>query len=495
MISKNKTRRDFLTEIAAGATGFFFSPYAFAEAAKPSRPNFVLIIADDISVDDFGCYGHPHIRTPNIDALAAKGLRFTNAYLTTSQCSPTRCSIISGRYPHNTGAPELHLPLPEGQPLFPLRLIEAGYYTAAAGKWHMGGYAKKAFNKIVKNGPGRKEDGKEGWVECLRQRPKEKPFFMWFASYDAHRGWQPDKNAERHKESDAVIPPYMANMSGTRKDLALYYDEVQRLDRYVGLVVEELRRQDVLENTLIVFMADNGRPFPRCKTWLYDSGIKTPFVLQWPKGIAKPGSVSDSLISVIDIAPTILGLAGLDIPEAMQGVSFEPLLSNPLENIREYAFAEHNWHDMQAHERMVRWKDYVYIRNACGHLAGWAYAHSKELSYKDLFRLQEKGELTPAQADVFRAPRPAEALFNVKGDYHQLENLTENPDYKETLARLQAVMDEWQKRTGDTVPENLTLDIIDRKTYRWLHKPSGMPRGTVPGSERNAKMINDPGPR
>ncbi len=106
------------------------------------------MIGDDISVEDFGCYGHPNIRTPNVDKRAGGGIRFTNAYLTTSQCSPTRCSIITGRYPHNTGAPELHTELPRGQRMFPAMLREAGYYTAAAGKWHLGEYAKSAFDRI-----------------------------------------------------------------------------------------------------------------------------------------------------------------------------------------------------------------------------------------------------------------------------------------------------------------------------------------------------------
>ena len=173
-----------------------------AQAAK-SRPNVVLIIGDDISFDDFGCYGHPTIRTPNVDALAARGMRFTNAYLTTSQCSPTRCSLITGRYPHNTGAPELHTPLPAGQIMFPALLKKAGYYTAAAGKWHLGDYAKAAFDRIAGGGAG----GEEQWLDCLKKRPRDKPFFMWFAAYDAHRAWTPDPEAKAHTQKDAQIPP------------------------------------------------------------------------------------------------------------------------------------------------------------------------------------------------------------------------------------------------------------------------------------------------
>jgi arylsulfatase len=227
-----ETRRSFLKKLACGGVTLATGHRLLGEDSKQARPNFVLIMGDDISVDDFGCYGHPHIRTPNVDALAAGGIRFTNAYLTASQCSPTRCSIITGRYPHNTGAPELHMPLPEGQPLFPLKLKQAGYYTVAAGKWHMGSYPKAAFTlRLSGKGPGKEED----WVSCLRERPLDKPFFMWFASTDAHRRWNPDEHAKPHKPQDAVIPPYMADRPGTRKDLASYYDEVQRLDlRRIG---------------------------------------------------------------------------------------------------------------------------------------------------------------------------------------------------------------------------------------------------------------------
>jgi arylsulfatase len=383
--------------------------------------------------------------------------------------------------------------LPEGQPLFPLELKQAGYYTASVGKWHMGSYPKRAFSyRAGGKGPG----GQANWVSCLRERPKDEPFFVWFSSYDAHRRWDPDDDTKPHEPADAVIPPYMADMPGTRKDLASYYDEVQRLDGYVGLVVEELKRQNVLDNTMIIFMADNGRPFPRCKTWLYDSGIKTPFIVHWPKGVARPGGVCDSLISAIDIASTILELAGLQAPSAMQGVSFARLLKEPGKQVREYAFAEHNWHDQAAHERMVRWKDYVYIRNAHPELDNLVAAHWNEPSYKDLFHLRAEGKLTPVQADVFVSPRPTEALFDVGTDYHQLNNIAGDPKHAKVLEHLRRVMDQWQHRTGDTVPQQSTPDRFDRQTGERLFKglvPAK--RGIIAGSRRDAQNINDPGPR
>jgi arylsulfatase len=493
MIKINITLRDFLRKLAIGILYIALSSQLFAQKTESAQPNIILIIGDDISASDFGCYGNPNIRTPNVDKLAASGMRFTNAYLTTSQCSPTRCSIITGRYPHNTGAPELHQPLQKGQIMFPVILKQAGYYTAAAGKWHMGEYAKDAFDKVVAGSPG----GEERWVECLRQRPKNKPFFIWFASFDAHRPWQLDGDARPHNPEDVVLPPYLIDTPEGRKDMAKYYDEIQRLDRYVGLVVKELEQQDVLDNTCIIFMADNGRPFPRCKTRLYDSGIKTPFVLQWPAGLKEQGSVCHSMLSVIDIAPTILELAGLKTPKSFQGLSITPLMKNPKVSIRNYAFAEHNWHGQIAHERMVRHGDYVYIRNAHPQLPQICRLDG-QCPQKELREMAKQGKLTPAQMDPLLESRPAEELFNVSRDPDQIKNIAGVPEHQKVLDNLRKIMDEWQRLTGDTTPplDKATPDRWDRRTGEPITGTSGRPQGgVVPGQTSGASNINDPGPQ
>ena len=490
------TRREFLRGLGVvsfAAAGLGLSSRAAGKSDKPAGPNFVLIIGDDISVDDFGCYGHPNIRTPHVDKLAKGGLRFTNAYLTTSQCSPTRCSLITGRYPHNTGAPELHSPLPAGQVMFPAILKEAGYYTAAAGKWHMGKYARVAFDKIAGGGAG----GEERWVQCLQERPRGKPFLMWFAAYDAHRGWSPDKGAKPHTPKDAVIPPYLIDSPAARKDMAQYYDEIQRLDRYTGLVVDELKKQGVLDNTVIVFMADNGRPFPRCKTRLYDSGIKTPLVLHWPAGLKYKGKVSGSLVSTIDLGPTILELAALKTPKSFQGLSMTPLLADPKASIRKYVFAERNWHAQIAHERMVRCGDYVYIRNAHPQLPQICGLES-QCPQKELRALAKQGKLTPAQMDPLLEPRPAEELFNVSDFPNHIKNIADDPDHRKVLDSLRKIMDQWQKRTGDTVPslDEATPDRFDRRTGKpFTTKRPRRKIRLIPGQTTGASKINDPGPR
>jgi N-sulfoglucosamine sulfohydrolase len=242
--------------------------FGYAAKAKTHRPNFIIVIGDDISWNDLGCYGNPVVRTPHIDRLANQGIKYNSSFLTASSCSPSRCSIIAGRYPHNTGAAELHTPLPKGMPTLPGELKKSGYYTAAAGKWHLGPHAKAAFDLVVEQGNG--VGGEEKWVATLQERPKDKPFFMWFASFDAHRDWQPDKQRKPHDAAQVHVPPYLVDGAGTRQDLAFYYDEIQRLDGFVGAVVQELRNQAILENTLILVMADNWKTVPTCQ----DKGLR-----------------------------------------------------------------------------------------------------------------------------------------------------------------------------------------------------------------------------
>ena len=465
-------------------------------------PNVILFIADDVSVDDIGCYGHPTIRTPNIDRLAARGMRFTNAYLTTSQCSPSRCSILSGRYPHNHGAPELHMELPADQPMFARQLKDAGYWCVQAGKWHMGEPAKVAFHRVW-GGQGGGPGAEGRWLQCLQERPKDRPFFAWFASIDAHRSWQPDPDGEPHTRDDAVIPPYLVDSQPTRDDLRQYYDEIQRFDRFIGLCLDEVKRQGELDNTMVIVMADNGRPFPRCKTRLYDSGLKTPFIVAYPPMVKKP-TVCDSLVSAIDIAPTILDLANLETPAAMQGVSFLPLLEDPKQMVRQYVFGEHNWHDFKAHERMCCDGRFLYIRNSLPQLPASqpGQALAQEGAYLSLVAGHQADTLISPQQDIFVEPRAPEELFKLTDDYHQLTNLVGDVKHPETLARMRTLLDRWIEETGDTCPDDLTVDVCDRHNKNSIiAQPDGTRsmrpyrRGITPGSERNATAINKPGPR
>lgn len=458
-----------------------------AEKSAETRPNIVMLFADDVSWNDLGCYGHPSIRTPNLDRLAREGMRFDNAYLTISSCSPSRCSVITGRYPHNTGAPELHTPLPEGQVLFPQLLRDAGYYTVISGKQHMGPYALTAFDHVSKGkGPGREAD----WVPILKKRPKDKPFFCWFASVDAHRAWQASKEYQPHQPEEVIVPPYLIDSPETRKDLAQYYDEISRIDYFTGKILDELEAQGVADNTLVLFFADNGRPFPRCKTRLYDSGIKTPMIVRWPKAV-QPGSVSDSLVSTIDLGPTFLDVAGVKPDPRIQGVSFQSMLKQPKAKVRDYAFAEHNWHVFKAHERMVRSGDLLYIRNAWPEQRNLCVESIDFPSGKILWERFRDGKLNEFQKDVFLKPRPKEELYLVSKDPYQFHNLAEKPEYSSELARLRSVLDQWTEQTGDTIPSNPTPDRNQRPGEP---KPGKFEHKEMPGDAKQAQTINSPGP-
>ena len=459
------SRRAFLKSMVLGAAGLSLS--RMASAAPKARPNFVVIIGDDVGWNDVGAYGNPRIRTPHVDAMAQQGMQFNNAYLTISSCSPSRASIMTGLYPHNTGAGELHQPLAAETVTIPALLKEAGYYTACVGKFHMG-HIQSHFDFVVDSRP----SGSEHWLEVLGNRPKDKPFFFWLAAHDSHRGWSategPAAIAQPHQDSEVAVPPFLPDAPEVRRDLAQYYDEVCRLDHNTGLVLEELERQGVLRDTFVLFMSDNGRPFPRAKTTVYDSGLKTPFIVQWPDKV-KAGSSSDNLVSSVDIAPTIIELAGLGRVPSFEGKSFTPILEDPVRTTRDYVYGEHNWHDYMAHERSVRSLSYLYIRNAFPQLPGTPPADAvTSPTYAEMRRRHAEGTLTPEQEGPFAVPRPEEQLFDVREDPYSFHNLAADPNYADVLATMREECEKWVKQTGDRVPENPTPDLFDRETGKRL---------------------------
>jgi len=465
-------------------------------AGQQPKPNVVILIADDISMSDFGCYGHPTIKTPNIDALASDGIRFTNTFLMASSSSPSRASIITGRYPHNTGACELHSPMGEEQVFLPKVLKDAGYYTAQAGKWHfgsakLGGPGTSAFDRTGgSENDGGGKSGAEKFVPYLKERPTDKPFFMWFAAHDAHREWDDEIFLKKYEQNNVIVEPYFVNDSLTREDFASYYNEVSRFDFYVGKVVNELKAQGVYNSTLIIVMADNGRPFAHSKTRLIESGIKTPFIIHYPKLINKTGQVCKSLLSVIDIAPTIAEITGVKSSPTFQGKSFANLLKNPNTSFRNYVFAEHNWHDFEAYERMVSTEKYLLIENKRPNLDAQGSQDvmtggsgvSLRKGYKD-------DKLNSLQKDIFVTPRSSIELYDRNNDPENVTNIAATQPEK--VKELQAILHKWKEETGDTEPTNLTPDWYSRQTMDKL--PTSKKRGEMPGKSKSATLINNPG--
>jgi arylsulfatase A-like enzyme len=461
---------------------------------EDKKPNIILFIADDVSWDDFGCCGNKDVQTPNIDKLASRGLRFTNVYLTASSCSPSRNSIITGRYPHNTGAAELHTQPPVEMVSFPEILREHHYYTGQAGKFHMGKYAERGFDVMHQKDTDMGDGGEKNWLKVLRDRPKDKPFFLWLASKDAHRRWGPNPFSGTHDPQSMTPPFYLANGDDTKKDLAQYYDEIKRFDYYVGEIFNELNNQDIRENTLIIIMADNGRPFPHGKTRVNDRGMKTPFIIYWPDKVRSNGAVCESLISAIDIGPTILFFAGIEVPASFQGQSFDQLITNPEKEFRNFIFAEHNWHDYEAHERMVRNNKYMYIRNARPFQPQLGPADAiGSPSYEDLLRLKAQGNLSAIQADYFSSPRPQEELYDCQRDPFQLVNIASVPENQTALQEMRGILNQWMESTGDNVPNTLTKDWYLMEPGYIKTSDHGV-RGEMPGAALDATKNNNKGP-
>ncbi|EPR65470.1 sulfatase family protein [Cyclobacterium qasimii] len=457
---------------------------AFEVSADNRPPNFVFILTDDISAEDLSIYGNQLIDTPNLQRLAMMGLVFDNAYLTTSSCSPSRISMITGRYPHNTGAPEIHVELPTSQKTFVHELNKAGYHTVLSGKNHMAPPNQLGFLEHSDSKPA----GSENWLSHLQNRPKNQPFFFWLASHDAHRDWQVNDKARTYLPAQVEVQPYLYDGPLTREDLTGYYHEISRLDHYVGVILNELEKQDILDNTYLIFLSDNGRPFPRSKTYLYKNGIQTPLVIVGPK--VNKGR-TNALVSAIDVSATILELAGLSIPETIQGVSFSKVLQDHEVITREVAFAERNWHRYSMHERMVRLGDWIYIRNNWPNkrnLSGESDPHGFPAA-KELWQKHEEGQLTPAQSLITFLPQPAEELYNTKNDPHNLKNVLYVPENKEVLSEMRILLTTWTNQTGDNIPNNPTPHkaTMDGKLLKWA-------RGEMPGDATNASQINHPGP-
>jgi N-sulfoglucosamine sulfohydrolase len=415
-----------------------------AQATQASRPNIVVFVGDDLGWRDTGPYGNAAIRTPHIDTLARSGLLVKRAFGTTPQCSPSRISILSGRYPHATRAEDLHTPLPDSERLLPSYLQAAGYFTGHMAKTHYGPNAERQFQWY--------SPATATALPAFLDSAGTRPFFLWVGFHEPHRPYTRGLIPRPHSPAQVALTPYLADTPGTRADLALYYDAIAHLDADVGSMLAELGRRNLRGNTLIVFLSDNGAPFPREKGTLYDGGTRTPLIFSWPRSI-RAGSVFDSgLVSTVDLAPTLLEIAGATPPLAMQGRSFHQMLTAPATYAgRSYVFSERNWHDCDEHQRAVRSGRYKLIRtDAYTELPLCTAADiGASASFLDLRTLAKAGRLTMAQRRLFEAPRARLELYDLAADPWELRNVADDPAYAKQVRELAAVLQEWIEQSDD----------------------------------------------
>jgi arylsulfatase A-like enzyme len=448
------TRRQFGT--AALATAAVAVGGGLTAAAPARRPNFLVFVADDAGARHFGCYGNPSIRTPNIDRLSAEGITADKAMLTTAQCSPSRISILTGKYPHATGAEDLHMPLPDRHRTVPGYLHKAGYFAGHMQKVHEGPHSDRQFQWYDK--------GLEGFPAFL-DAAGQKPFFLWVAFDDPHRPYQDGTVAEPHDPDQVEVAPHMADTRETRADIARYYDEIARMDAVIGRFMDVLEARGLEEETLVVFLSDNGAPFPREKGTVYDGGVKAPLIFRWP-GVVPRGARHGGLMSVIDLAPTFLKLAAVDVPDDMQGEDIAAGLRDPALWQRSSAFSERNWHDCDEHIRSVRTARYRLIQNAYIELPFGSPADvSSSPSWLALYELKIRGQLTDAQRLLFEAPRPEIEFYDLENDSWELRNLAAEPQYQEEIAIHYSMLREWMVATNDFPPRRRRREgYVDRVT-------------------------------
>ncbi|WP_341938875.1 sulfatase family protein [Marinimicrobium sp. C2-29] len=436
------TRRQF-SRNALAAMALAATPLGGLSAQPAKKPNILVFVADDAGFRHFGCYGNENIKTPNIDRLAAGGLTADNAQLTSSQCSPSRISLMTGRYPHETETEDLHMPLKEGHTIVPGWLQEQGYFTGHMQKTHYGPAADAQFQWY---------DPELDKLPAFIDSAGNKPFFMWVAFDDPHRPYQANTIAEPHDPGKIKLAPWLADTPETRQDVAYYYDEIARLDGVVGRMMRTLEERNLVEDTLVMFLSDNGSPFPREKGTLYDSGVKTPFIFHWPGKIAV-GKRTSALISATDFAPTCLAVAGMELPSILSGQSLLPGLLGDHDFGRKAAFSVRNWHDTDEHIRSIRSDRYRLIHNAYIYLPFGSPADvSESPSWRALYHRKEEGKLTPEQALLFQSPRPEIEFYDLQEDPWELNNLAANPDYRDLLRDHFRQLAQWREDTNDFPP-------------------------------------------
>ena len=433
---------------------------AASQVAADARPSILVFVADDLGWRDTGIYGNAAIRTPNIDRLARLGLRVVNAFGTTPQCSPSRISILTGKYAHATGTEDLHTPLPESERILPTHLRAAGYFTGMMAKTHIGPNGDRQFQWYSPE--------LSAALPAFLDSAGARPFFLWVGFHDPHRPYARGAVAKPHHPSAVIVPPHLADTPETRSDLVSYYDEISRMDEEIGRMVAELERRRLRDNTLVVFLSDNGAPFPREKGTLYDSGTRTPLIFSWPRGIRAGLVYQRGLVSTVDLAPTILELAGAIVPDSVQGRSFRAMLAAPDSYAgRTHVFSERNWHDCDEHQRAVRTTRFKLIRtDAYAELPLCTAADiGGSPSFRSLRARARMGRLTPAQQQLFEAPRARLELYDLANDPWELRNVAGDSAYAREVRELSRVLQEWIEESGDFPAEyRVRDDNTDRMT-------------------------------
>ncbi len=458
-----------------------FNDVCADEPLDLNRPNVVWIIPDDMSAN-LSCYGESAIETPHLDKLADEGVKFTNAFVTAPVCSTCRSAFITGMYQTSIGAhhhrsgrgqKKIHLPAPIK--LIPKLFQDAGYHTSITG-WP---------NKKGRMG---KTDYNFDWDPTIyngadwSQRKKGQPFFAQIQTPGGKlrgknvEGWNKiqatvEKALGSRTSSNAVrLPPYYPRHPDIVQDWAAYLDSVRMTDVMVGEVIARLEKEGVRDNTLVLFMTDHGISHARGKQFLYEEGLHVPLIITGPKIIA--GTVREDLVEHIDIAALSLAAAGIQIPQYMQAKN---ILANDYQERTAVFAARDRCDETVDYLRSVRTKNYKYIRNFLPnrpYLQPCRYKDAKAILVA-IRQWNAEGKLNEAQKLLMQTVRPAEELYDLRHDPHEINNLADDLESGEKLNEMRLRLDQWMETSGDQGRQPETAEMYDSDMAVYLKKLRG----------------------
>lgn len=451
----------------------FFAILCGAESlsAADSRPNIILFVTDDLS-PDMGCYGNDTIKTPHLDALASDGVRFSHAFCTTASCSASRSVILTGTHNHKNGHyghehSYHHFSSFQKTKSLPVRLSASGYRTGRIGKYHVAPESVYHFDNVL-------QGNSRNAVEMANRvqpfvKADEKPFFLYFCTSDPHRGGSrpdlpltpnafgntpegyPGVDEVLYSPEDVIVPPYLPDTPICRAELAQYYQSVSRIDQGMGRLAEVLKEAGVWDNTIVIFTSDHGIAFPGGKTTQYEPGLSIPMLVRDPR-MQQRGTLNNAMVSLVDLTPTILDMAGADVPKKeFHGRSFLPIIGQQDPSGWDVVYGSHTFHEIQMYYpmRTVRQRQYKLIWNIAHPLP---YPFASDLWAAPTWQAQYDQGLQAmyGKRTVGRyIQRPEFELFDLQSDPHETTNLADDPQHADRLAKMQTELKRFQKQTGD----------------------------------------------
>lgn len=406
------------------------------------KPNIIWLMAEDMSTD-LECYGMAAVKTPNLNKMADEGIRFDNCFVTNPICSPSRSAMMVGAHQVKINAhhhrSNRDVPLDENFKPFTYWLREAGYTTILGHHGVMGKGRKTDMNFKAENiGPwdGKTKFGLFDKYDTFEK--KDQPFFAQIQLVASHRGdwWDTVREESKHpvNPDEVVLPAYMADDPVIRLDWAKYLDQIEYLDNEVGMIFKELEEKGMADNTVVIFIGDNGRCNVRGKGYLQDPGLRIPLIVYYPKEL-KGAQVRKDVVSATDITASILDFAGVDIPDYMTG---KPIFKSDFK--RDYVYGARDlWDEIEEKSRAVTSGKWAYIRNDKPEVpydAHQAYLEFYRPAVHIMRRLYAEGKLDENQKPFFEPTKPKEELYDLEKDPQELHNLASNPAYSEILNQL-----------------------------------------------------------